>query len=101
MTVGGGDPVNECALPFIRNGVTHNDCTTVDAIDGKPWCSTEVDADGVHTDGRGHWGYCGSGCNSTIAATGATKSVLLAVTVESEHLLYYDCSSSVHTMSCD
>ena len=40
MTVGGDDPVSECALPFTRNGVTHNDCTTVDAIDGKPWCST-------------------------------------------------------------
>ena len=73
VTVGGDDPVNECALPFTRNGVTHDDCTRVDSIDGRPWCSTEVDADGVHTDGRGHWGYCGSGCNNAMAATGATK----------------------------
>ena len=73
VTVGGDDPVNECALPFTRNGVTHDDCTTVDSIDRRPWCSTEVDADGIHTDGRGHWGYCGSGCNNAIAATGATK----------------------------
>ena len=73
VTVGGDDPVKECAFPFTRNGVTHDDCTRVDSIDGRPWCSTEVDADGVHTDGRGHWGYCGSGCNNAMAATGATK----------------------------
>ena len=68
MTVGGDDPVSECAFPFTRNGVTHHGRTRDGAEDGRPWCSTEVDADGVHTDGRGKWGYCGSGCSSSTGA---------------------------------
>ena len=69
MTVGGDDPVSECAFPFTRNGVTHRGCTRDGgAEDGRPWCSTEVDADGVHTDGRGKWGYCGTGCSISTGA---------------------------------
>ena len=52
--MGADDPVQECAFPFTRtdyDGVTrtHDGCTYVDNINGKPWCSTEVDGDGVHT----------------------------------------------------
>ena len=68
VTIGGDDPVRECAFPFTRNGVTHRGCTREGVPDGRPWCSTEVDADGVHTDGRGKWGYCGSGCSSSTGA---------------------------------
>ena len=52
--MGADDPVSECVFPFTRtdyDGVTrtHEDCTYVDNINGKPWCSTEVDGNGVHT----------------------------------------------------
>ena len=52
--MGADDPVRECAFPFTRtdyDGVTrtHDACTLVDNIDGKPWCSTEVDGNGLHT----------------------------------------------------
>ena len=30
--------------------------------DVKPWCSTKVNDKGVHINGQGKWGYCGSEC---------------------------------------
>ena len=55
--MGADDPVQDCVFPFTRtdyDGVTrtHEECTLVDNINGKPWCSTEVDDNGVHT---GQW----------------------------------------------
>ena len=50
-----------CIFPFTFDGVTHIGCTTIPE-DPKPWCSTLVDADGVHVGGGGHWEYCESEC---------------------------------------
>ena len=50
-----------CIFPFTFDGVTHIGCTTIPE-DPKPWCSTLVDANGVHVGGGGHWEYCESEC---------------------------------------
>ena len=30
---------------------------------GSKWCSTKVDAEGVHVNGEGNYGFCGADCN--------------------------------------
>ena len=30
---------------------------------GSKWCSTEVDEEGIHVNGEGNYGFCGSDCN--------------------------------------
>lgn len=51
---GNGDFTKECNFPFVYDGVTYNDCTTV----GEPqaWCSIETDSSNNHI--TGEWGYC-------------------------------------------
>ena len=44
-----------CQFPFIYEGVTYNECTTVDNV-LTPWCSTLVTNTGQHV--SGHWGNC-------------------------------------------
>ena len=48
----------QCVFPFIYNGITYFGCT----LEGndQPWCSTEVDSDGNHVDGK--WVNCDN-CN--------------------------------------
>jgi hypothetical protein len=62
LTDGGADPGRPCALPFLFNGITYNECSWEQAEDDKAWCSTLVDGDGLHVSGRGKWGSCGPGC---------------------------------------
>merc|ERR1711933_404219 len=54
-----------CVFPFTFNGVTHNSCADW-IYGGQPagttWCSTKVDASGVHVNGQGHYGFCPSSC---------------------------------------
>jgi len=54
-----------CVFPFTFNGVTHNSCADW-IYGGQPagttWCSTKVDASGVHVNGQGHYGFCPSTC---------------------------------------
>ena len=48
-----------CVFPFkLQAGETEdlNTCTNASDPDGKYWCSTKTDRDGVHE--KGHWGYC-------------------------------------------
>ena len=60
-TTGGNRFNRTCAFPFWYRGTTYESCTTVD--DDTPWCSTQVDSDGVHD--YGEWGYCDEGCPGT------------------------------------
>lgn len=39
----------ECALPFVYNGKTYNDCTTIE--EGREWCSLSTEYDGA-------FGFC-------------------------------------------
>ena len=64
MTVGGGDTGANCVFPFMFKGKSYSGCTLADADDGKPWCSTLVDAQGVHVGGQGKWGHCGQQCTN-------------------------------------
>ena len=48
-----------CVFPYkLQAGETEdlNTCTNASDPDGKYWCSTKTDRDGVHV--KGHWGYC-------------------------------------------
>ena len=48
-----------CVFPFkLQAGETEdlNTCTNASDPDGKYWCSTKTDPNGVHV--KGHWGYC-------------------------------------------
>jgi len=61
-TVSGANPGKNCVLPFIYKGVRQESCTLEDADDGKAWCSTLVDTEGVHVGGKGQWGHCSADC---------------------------------------
>lgn len=50
----------ECIFPFIFNNETFFDCTERFEDSGKPWCSLQVDRDGVHVEGMK--GFCLSPC---------------------------------------
>merc|ERR1712044_28640 len=46
-----------CILPFKHKGKTHMTCKPEN---GKTWCSTKVNNNGVHM--AGNWGYCNDKC---------------------------------------
>ena len=41
-----------CVFPFIYGGRTYDTCVTHGTTDGSSWCSAEVDANGVHVEGK-------------------------------------------------
>jgi len=53
ITESGPQPNKPCIFPFISHGITFHQCTTY-KNGGQPWCSTEVDGNGTHVDGK--WG---------------------------------------------
>ena len=48
-----------CIFPFIYGGKSYGECTTEDH--DQPWCSTKVDAGGIHV--GGYWGNCNGYCD--------------------------------------
>ena len=62
VTVGGSDIGATCVFPFKYHGKSYDGCTLENADDGIPWCSTEVDSQGVHVGTQGKWGHCGQEC---------------------------------------
>jgi len=55
----GEQPVKPCVFPFIHKGKEYNECTSDNDLDGKKWCSTDVDSNGNHK--KNQWGYCDTG----------------------------------------
>ena len=62
----GGTQRKPCIFPFMvlgrsSNGlnVTYDTCTHILDPDGRFWCSTKVDENGVHQ--SGNWGHCDQG----------------------------------------
>ncbi len=48
-----------CQFPFTYNGKSYSQCTDIDVLKGKFWCSTKVDLESrEHAPTGGHWGYC-------------------------------------------
>ena len=71
MTVGGANPGVQCVFPFSFRGQVFNGCALFEEDDGKPWCSTLTDDNGVHVGGQGKWGNCPASCGSdTLKGTG-------------------------------
>ena len=62
VTVDGPGRGKECQFPFIFEDKTRTGCTTDTDPEGKPWCSTKVDSQGVHVGGGGHWAHCSPDC---------------------------------------
>ena len=59
-TESGPEPGRPCVFPFIYNGVTYKECTSVDW--DQPWCSTEVTDNQNHVEGK--WGNCKTTCTT-------------------------------------
>ena len=62
MTNGGADINSKCIFPFIFKGIKYDTCIWNPSPEGKPICSTLVDANGKHVGKQGKWGNCGAGC---------------------------------------
>ena len=62
-------------FPFTYKDVKYTKCTLEDAdkTDGKPWCSTQTDANGQHVGGQGQWGHCASSCKTTTTRRTTTR----------------------------
>ena len=71
ITVGGASPNLPCVFPFKFNNVVYNNCTLMYAhhTNNKTWCSTKVDANGVHMSNSGNWGNCGPDCEAETEMT--------------------------------
>ena len=62
-TIGGSRPNQRCVFPFIYDGKSYDECTTIDN-NGIPWCSTNVMCAGDFVEGE--WGNCGSDCSGDL-----------------------------------
>merc|ERR1712066_662995 len=65
-TVSGPATGAACVFPFTFSGTTYVSCTEWiygGENQGSKWCSTKVDSQGVHVNGEGNYGFCGTDCN--------------------------------------
>merc|ERR1719205_483843 len=65
-TVSGPAAGTACVFPFTFSGTTYFSCTEWiygGENQGSKWCSTKVDSQGVHVNGEGNYGFCGTDCN--------------------------------------
>ena len=51
-----------CIFPFTFRKIVFNECTKNSDPEGFFWCSTKVDENGKHVDGKNKWGYCDIDC---------------------------------------
>eukprot|EP00095_Tigriopus_kingsejongensis_P000560 maker-scaffold776_size99073-snap-gene-0.17 protein:Tk00560 transcript:maker-scaffold776_size99073-snap-gene-0.17-mRNA-1 annotation:"hypothetical protein DAPPUDRAFT_312923" len=58
LTVEGPAKGLPCVFPFKFQNFTFDGCTTITDSEKRPWCSTKVNANGVHIGAEGHWGHC-------------------------------------------
>ena len=61
-TVGGPGAGSQCQIPFVYKGISRDGCITEADPDGKAWCSTRLDSDGVHVANGKHWAHCSQQC---------------------------------------
>ena len=62
-TIGGNRPNQHCVFPFIYDGKSYDECTTIDN-NGIPWCSTDVSCARDFVEGK--WGNCGIDCSGDL-----------------------------------
>jgi len=66
ITTSGPSAGKRCIFPYTFNGVKCQGprCCNLDNDAKGSWCSTKVDANGVHVSGGDHWAYCaGTTCD--------------------------------------
>ncbi len=73
-TKGGTRSPEPCVFPFTFKGRVRSGCITDEDDDGRPWCSVQVDRDGVHIPRQRRWGHCDP------AACGSRRQVASAST---------------------
>jgi len=81
-TVGGPGAGSPCQFPFIYKEVSRDGCITEADPDGKAWCSTKVDSDGVHVTNGQHWAHCSQQCPLANIQQSSSASSSSAFTVE-------------------
>jgi len=73
-TVGGPGAGSQCQIPFIYKGISRDGCITEADPDGKAWCSTRLDSDGVHVANGKHWAHCSQQCPMAITQQSSSSS---------------------------
>jgi len=61
----GPDNGAECVFPFSWGGKTYRGCTPWTyggTFQGRGWCSTKTNEEGLHVNGEGNYGFCSSDC---------------------------------------
>jgi len=61
----GPDKGAECVFPFSWGGKTYSGCTPWTyggTFQGRGWCSTKTNEEGLHVNGEGNYGFCSSDC---------------------------------------
>ena len=86
-TTGSGSCGN-CVFPFIYGNRIHDRCTSIDG--DAPWCSTQVDSNGVHVSGQGAWEYC-----SDTSCPGMSANPAEAITPHPENVDSPCCKYSI------
>jgi hypothetical protein len=90
-----GEP---CIFPFKVYGNTYNECSWVDAPDDKAWCSTQVDADGHHLQGKR--GICGPRCPIPKYGKSCKRRAIRILTKEKETFCAIVCFSKFYSFVC-
>ena len=62
FTNGGANPNKPCIFPFTWNGAIYRGCPIDPDDENQRWCSTKVDANGLHIQGQDQWGHCSPSC---------------------------------------
>ena len=62
FTNGGASPNKPCIFPFTWNGAIYSGCPVDPDDENQRWCSTKVDANGLHIQGQDQWGHCSASC---------------------------------------
>ena len=62
LTKGGANPNKPCVFPFTWNGAIYSGCPVDPDDENERWCSTKVDANGLHLQGQDQWGHCSASC---------------------------------------
>ena len=89
-----------CVFPFKYGGILYNECTKVESVFNKPWCSVQTDA-GKNTQAE-KWGYCAPDCpakasgytTTTIIKT--TSTTTTTTTTLSKHIIQFKNFSSLY-----
>ena len=74
QTIGGPAQGLSCVFPFVFKGLQRDGCITESDPEGKAWCSTGVDGNGVHIANGKLWAHCSDQCPLDTGASSSSSS---------------------------